>query len=241
MAHLNRVSRASLGLLGVTFALASSGLAQRGGNNSPILPDATKTPGDTLEVTKADICVRGYSKNVRNVPTSVKNQVYASYGITHRSPGEYEVDHLISLELGGSNSVRNLWPQSYKTSPWNAHVKDALENRLHADVCSGKIDLKVAQADIARDWIASYKRVFNTALPVSSRGTRQTRPQPRAVPKGETGKGFTAPSKPNDVWVNLKSGKYFKQGARNYGRTKSGQYMTEAEAKQAGYSKAKGQ
>jgi len=42
------------------------------------------TPGATLEVTTADICVPGYTKKVRDVPDSVKRQVYAAYGIqTH--------------------------------------------------------------------------------------------------------------------------------------------------------------
>jgi hypothetical protein len=40
------------------------------------------------------------------------------------------VDHLIPLELGGSNDIANLWPQSYVTV-WNAHMKDRLENRLN--------------------------------------------------------------------------------------------------------------
>ena len=54
----------------------------------------------------------------------------------------------ISLELGGSNSVRNLWPQSYQTAPRNAHVKDKLENRLQTDVCSGKLNIKATQQGI---------------------------------------------------------------------------------------------
>jgi hypothetical protein len=45
----------------------------------------------------------------------VKRKVYAEYGITHHEPSEFEVDHLISLELGGSNSIRNLWPESRRT------------------------------------------------------------------------------------------------------------------------------
>ncbi len=118
-------------------------------------PNASLTPGDTLDVTKADICVSGYSSKVRNVTDSVKNQVYQEYGITSHAPGAYEVDHLISLELGGSNSIKNLWPQSYSGN-WNAHIKDKLENTLHSLVCNGSLDLKTAQQDIATDWIAAY-------------------------------------------------------------------------------------
>jgi len=72
------------------------------------------------------ICVKGYTSTVRNVPDAVKEQAFSIYGITSRKPKEYEIDHLISLELGGSNSIRNLWPQSYITKPLNAHVKDKL-------------------------------------------------------------------------------------------------------------------
>jgi hypothetical protein len=97
----------------------------------PILPDPKLTPGATLPVTKDDICVPGYTKKVRDVPQSVKDQVYAEYGITSHQPREFEIDHLISLELGGSNSIKNLWPESYLTKPWNAHVKDQLKNWLH--------------------------------------------------------------------------------------------------------------
>lgn len=133
---------------------------------APLLPDRTITPGDTLDVTVADIAVSGYARKVRNVPSSVKKQAYANYGISSRQPGEYEVDHLISLQLGGSNSIRNLWPQSFKTQPWNAYIKDALENELHDEVVSGRMDLPTAQRMIATNWIAAYQKVFNTQLPL---------------------------------------------------------------------------
>ena len=119
------------------------------------LPDPSLTPGDTLDVTKDDICVSGYSSKVRNVPQSVKDQAYAEYGITSHAPGDYEVDHLISLELGGSNSIRNLWPEPY-FGDLNAHIKDKLENKMHSLVCSGQLDLGTAQQEIATDWIAAY-------------------------------------------------------------------------------------
>src|SRR5438132_8559183 len=69
----------------------------------PIGPNPRLTPGDVLAVTKKDICIPGYARKVRNVPAAVKRQVYEEYGILSHPPGEYEVDHLISLELGGSN------------------------------------------------------------------------------------------------------------------------------------------
>ena len=48
-------------LAGLALALASGGFAQRQGS-APLLPDHTRTPGDTLDVTKDDICVPGYTK-----------------------------------------------------------------------------------------------------------------------------------------------------------------------------------
>ncbi|TMC88113.1 MAG: HNH endonuclease, partial [Chloroflexi bacterium] len=82
------------------------------------LPDSACTPGDVLATgTKDAICQSGYASSVRNVPVSEKNQVYAEYGIAHHSPGQYEVDHLVSLELGGSNDISNLWPEAASPKP----------------------------------------------------------------------------------------------------------------------------
>jgi len=122
----------------------------------PLRPDPTKTPGDAAPLTEQEVCQRNYV--ARQVLAETKRAVFAEYGITTSTPGDYEIDHLISLELGGSNSIRNLWPQSYLTSPWNAHVKDALENRLHKLVCVDKtISLQTAQRAIATDWMAAYR------------------------------------------------------------------------------------
>ena len=222
---------------------------------APLLPDPKMTPGATLPVTRADIAVPGYTKKVRNVPQDVKRQVYAEYGITSHRPGDYEVDHLISLELGGSNSIKNLWPQSYKTQPWNAHVKDALENELHDEVCSGKLDMATAQHDIATDWIAAYKKYFHTSAPLSTAnrftgGRRRGRrhpltgaespfPAPPAVSQSPV--RASASGTGGQVWVNLRSGKYFLPGSPYYGNTKQGQYMTEAQARRQGYAAARGQ
>ncbi len=134
----------------------------------PTLPNPALTPGDTLAVTASDICQPGYAHAVRNVPSDVKRQVYESYGILHHTRGEFEVDHLISLELGGSNSVKNLWPESYQTQPWNARVKDQLEDRLHDDVCSQQMDLAAAQQAISGNWIDTYKREFHTQTPLTT-------------------------------------------------------------------------
>jgi hypothetical protein len=171
-----------------------------------------------------DVCTPGYSRRIRNVPEAVKKKVYAEYGITHHAPRAYEVDHLISLELGGSNSIKNLWPESYITTPWNAHVKDALENELHKEVCDGALPLSAAQHEIAADWIVAYRKHLHRDTPVSTGGS--------AEGKGPLRTAGAASA--NRVWVNTRSHKYFLSGSRFYGKTKKGRYMTEAAAKAAG-------
>jgi hypothetical protein len=121
-----------------------------------VYPDPACTPGDILaNVTAKQVCVSGYSSSVRNVPDSEKNAVYAEYGITHHSEGEYEVDHFVSLELGGSNDISNLWPEAANPTP-GFHQKDQVENQLHDKVCSGALTLAEAQRQIATDWLAVY-------------------------------------------------------------------------------------
>ncbi len=76
-----------------------------------ILPDPKLTPGDVFEVTIQDMCVPGYSRKVRAVPKALRNQAYRNYGITSPNPGDYQLDHLIPLSIGGSNSIKNLAPE----------------------------------------------------------------------------------------------------------------------------------
>ena len=124
----------------------------------PILPNSELTPGVFDSTATVDtICKKGYTATVRHVTDKQKDEVFKEYGL-ERS-GSYEVDHLISLELGGSNDTRNLWPESYY-GMWGARVKDALENRLHALVCDGKMSLRDAQLMISTDWIETYKNVI---------------------------------------------------------------------------------
>lgn len=136
------------------------------------LPIATLTPGDVIPgLTAEQVCVPGYARSVRDVPAAVRTQVFITYGLSKNFTGYCasqegcELDHLISLSLGGSNDSKNLWPESYDSlSPWNAHVKDRLENRLHALVCSHQISLEKAQQALANDWISSFK-VFVSPAP----------------------------------------------------------------------------
>lgn len=126
--------------------------------NGP-LQDTACTPGAIFpNATKADICTPGYARSVRNVPQSVKNKVYAAYGIKRHITGEYEVDHLVSLQLGGSNDISNLWPEAASPKP-GFHEKDTVENYVHDQICSGAMSLKQGQIEIATNWLAIYNRM----------------------------------------------------------------------------------
>ena len=68
----------------------------------------------------------------------------------------------VSLELGGSNDIANLFPEKANANP-GYRVKDKLENKLHEFVCDGERQLRATQRKIASDWQALYKSVFGVA------------------------------------------------------------------------------
>lgn len=146
-----------------------------------IYPNPEFTPGATdSRVTqdniKATICVSGWTSKVRP-PVSVTNRIKADVMPKYHSTLDaayYELDHLISLELGGCpDCEENLWPQPYgdakhpikRTQPRpkdgsilpGARQKDEVETYLKKQVCDGKITLQQAQRQIATDWYEAYK------------------------------------------------------------------------------------
>ena len=142
------------------------------------LPRRTLTPGSTRAVQVADLCSTQDLDNDPPVNPSLEQAVFKEYGLPASSEKDYELDYLITPALGGSDNIRNLWPQPY-SSTWNARVKDQLEDHLHELVCQGKVQLATAQNDIASDWIAAYKRYFNTDKPEPSPSTASADVRPR--------------------------------------------------------------
>jgi hypothetical protein len=100
-----------------------------------------------------------------DVPVSVRHVVLRNYGAAAISDRDFELDYLITPELGGATDAQNLWPERYTSATWNAHVKDDLEHLLHQLVCGGSVPLESAQRDISTNWIAAYKRYFHTNRP----------------------------------------------------------------------------
>jgi Putative zinc-finger len=130
------------------------------------VPSQELTPGAVRNVATAEVCAANVQPFV--VPVALQRRVFEEYGIRNASLNSYEVDYLITPELGGAADIRNLWPEPYSATVWNAHVKDQLEDRLHQLVCDGQLDLATAQHDISNNWIAAYKKYFHTDLPNSN-------------------------------------------------------------------------
>lgn len=131
-------------------------------------PDKRLTPGATREVSMAVICKVGSTKDVRHVTATMKREVFHRYGFVEGKykPGDYEIDHFISLELGGDNDIENLWPEAYcpvgnkplKTGCFGAREKDRVETSLHRQICNGSISIEQAQKIIRTDWVQEYKK-----------------------------------------------------------------------------------
>jgi anti-sigma factor RsiW len=159
----------ALALVALTFRSAGviswpeQEVAQR---RSPAVPDPRLTPGAVQPLTSAELCSVGRQESAPAVPRAVALKVFAAYGIADPAPRAYELDYLIAPELGGTNDIRNLWPQLYRALPWDAHAKDALEDHLYNLVCAGSLDLAKAQEQIASDWVAAYKKHFHTEEPL---------------------------------------------------------------------------
>ena len=140
------------------------------------VPNRSLTPGATRSVSLHDVCSLPHEEVVRDVPASLRLQVFHEYGIASARVADYEIDFLIAPRLGGAEDIHNLWPEPYTLPTWNAHVKDALEEHLHQMVCQGSLDLPTAQRDISTDWIAAYKKYFHTDKPLATSAAHEVTP-----------------------------------------------------------------
>ena len=131
---------------------------------TPALPVRYLTPGAVHATTAADLCSAAQEPE-KSVPPSVRRVVLRNYGVRDLPDGDYELDYLITPELGGAADPQNLWPERYTSPTWNASAKDELEELLRRLVCNGSVPLPQAQRDMAVNWIAAYKRYFHTNRP----------------------------------------------------------------------------
>jgi hypothetical protein len=190
-----------------------------------VFPDPRCTPGATNPaVTQADIastiCKAGYSESIRppeSYTEPLKSRLMASYDATYPL-GDYELDHLVSLELGGAPSdPLNLWPE-YGASP---NPKDRVEDAAHEAVCDHRMSLASAQYEIATNWVALGEQLglgnLTSQVPVPRRATTAPTTAPSASPSG-------------GVSNKSRSGRYYKPGEwcplKDVGKTITGPYGT---------------
>lgn len=114
------------------------------------------------------ICNSNWSTKSTRPPVSytnfIKVEALANYNRkfgTSYKMADGELDHLVSIELGGSpTSTDNLWFEPYITqvggTQVGAHEKDKVENFLHSYVCAGNTSLSQAQQSIVKDWYKIY-------------------------------------------------------------------------------------
>lgn len=127
-----------------------------------VLPDPSKTPGVlnpavTPETIRTTICVHGWTATVRP-PVSYTDKLRAADTPAGHKPGDGELDHLVSIEDGGSpTDPRNLWWMVY-ADRYGARVKDVLETRVSREVCAGKITLDDARAALVPNWLVGYQK-----------------------------------------------------------------------------------
>ena len=130
-------------------AAASSDPCHHGGATYCVLNGAV-----TQATIRSTICVSGWTATIRppeSYTERLKLQQIASEGLVG-TPGDYEEDHRMPLELGGDPSdPMNLSPESHATS----YAKDAAENAARGQVCAGA-DLRSVQSAFVEAWLGPY-------------------------------------------------------------------------------------
>ena len=111
-----------------------------------LLPNPKFTPGRVAE----------RDKDRRGVTVAMEQKVFARYRLPWARRGQFKIDHLIPLELGGADTLDNLWPQSLRVKPYGADRKELLTEVLLTKIARRQMTLAQAQEEIRRDWIDAF-------------------------------------------------------------------------------------
>jgi hypothetical protein len=127
--------------LGLSFFFGTNAGPQEG-----LVPNAKLTPGR----------VAASEKERQGVTIALEQKVFRRYQLLWERRAEFKIDHLIPLELGGADTIDNLWPQKIHAKPYGPERKELLTEILLEKVRAGKMTLAQAQEDIRRDWIDAF-------------------------------------------------------------------------------------
>ena len=111
-----------------------------------LLPNPKLTPGRVAE----------HEKDRAGVTAAMERKVLARYRLPWARRAEFKIDHLIPRELGGADTVDNLWPQSLRAKPYGADRKELLTEVLLTRIVRGQMTLAQAREQISRDWIDAF-------------------------------------------------------------------------------------
>src|SRR4029077_17049781 len=127
------------------------------------LPDPRCTPGAyDPAITAAVLCSSSYRTSTYRAPESqtehFKHDVAEPAYDQHDVSGE--LDHLISLELGGANDAANLWVEAGSIPNPKDKIEDALHGWVYSATGTGaQRRLRQAQHAIAHNWLTAEAKL----------------------------------------------------------------------------------
>ena len=130
----------------VTVVIAVFAMIVMAPAQEALVPNPKLTPGRVAE----------RDKDRRGVSIQMEQKVFSRYRLRWERRREFKIDHLIPSELGGADTIDNLWPQRVKARPYGADRKELLTEVLLQKIRAGKMTLAQAQEEIRRDWIDAF-------------------------------------------------------------------------------------
>ena len=128
-------------LAGFLFFSSPRPVAQEG-----LLPNPKFTPGRVAATEKE----RG------GITVVMEQKVFARYKLPWSARQEFKIDRLIPRELGGADTVDNLWPQPVRVKPYGADRKELLTEVMLEKIRRGRMTIEQAREEIRRDWIDAF-------------------------------------------------------------------------------------
>lgn len=126
-----------------------------------VAPNEALTPGVLCTAEDKDFVEFRYSEKIpyckRNISIADKQKVSSWYNVRWDDHGLYQYDHLLSLCLGGSNDLRNLWPML-----WDEARKKA---RMEANLCLRLKQGAVTQKSAVAEELSWFKENMPELLP----------------------------------------------------------------------------
>jgi hypothetical protein len=119
------------------------------------LPNSDKTPGDIAKLKTGQVCAPDFAASVKPVSRRARTHALERYGIRPETFSS-ELEHVVPLSLGGSNSPDNFYP-FHPSGAFTLDAKQTLAAKLRDLVCAGNMSLKEAQ-NARKEWTKAYQR-----------------------------------------------------------------------------------